>query len=109
MARWKHLQKDGGGVVQEVFEQYKSVGAELNVLAFVTQFIPMEVINAPKHTSIVYHPSLLPLHRGASAINWTLMNGDKTVGAMKFLQVDVGREVLRFSGQMMDLIQETSS
>lgn len=57
-------------VIPEVLEQYKSVGAELNVLPFCTQFIPMEVITHPKHQSIIYHPSLLPRHRGASAINW---------------------------------------
>ena len=33
----------------------------------------MPVIEHPVHKSIVYHPSLLPNHRGASAINWTLM------------------------------------
>jgi len=68
-----------------VFEQYKSCGAELNVLAFVTQLIPMEVCNYAKHGSIVYHPSLLPAHRGASAINWTLMNGDKMGGYTIFI------------------------
>jgi len=57
-------------VIPEVFEQYKSLNAELNVLPFCTQFIPMEVITYPKHQSIIYHPSLLPRHRGASAINW---------------------------------------
>ena len=37
---------------------------------FCTQFIPMDVINYPTHGSIIYHPSILPKHRGASAINW---------------------------------------
>ncbi|KAK3610577.1 hypothetical protein CHS0354_009017 [Potamilus streckersoni] len=66
--------------VPEVLEEYKSIGAELNVLPFCSQFIPMEVINFPKNKSIIYHPSLLPRHRGASAINWTLIQGDKTGG-----------------------------
>ena len=57
-------------VIPEVLEEYKSVGAELNVLPFCSQFIPNEVIYAPAQQSIVYHPSLLPRHRGASAINW---------------------------------------
>ena len=56
--------------VPEVLEEYKSCGAELNVLPFCSQFIPMEVITHPKHQSIIYHPSILPRHRGASAINW---------------------------------------
>jgi len=59
-----------GKTVPEIFDQYQSVKADLNVLPFCTQFIPMDVINSPKHGSIVYHPSLLPVHRGASAINW---------------------------------------
>lgn len=40
----------------------------------------MEVINHPKHQSICYHPSILPRHRGGSAINWTLIEGDKKGG-----------------------------
>ena len=30
--------------------------------------------------SICFHPSLLPRHRGASAISWTLIEGDTTGG-----------------------------
>ncbi|KAG8583754.1 hypothetical protein GDO81_008534 [Engystomops pustulosus] len=59
-----------GRALPEVVEQYRSVQAELNVLPFCSQFIPMEVIDAPSHGSIIYHPSILPRHRGASAINW---------------------------------------
>ncbi|XP_033018640.1 mitochondrial 10-formyltetrahydrofolate dehydrogenase [Lacerta agilis] len=69
-----------GKPVEEVMEAYKSVGAELNVLPYCTQFIPMDVIDSPKHGSIIYHPSILPRHRGASAINWTLIQGDKKAG-----------------------------
>ncbi|KAJ7414791.1 aldehyde dehydrogenase 1 family member L2 [Willisornis vidua] len=69
-----------GKPIQEVVAAYKSVGAELNVLPFCTQFIPMDVIDCPKHGSIIYHPSILPRHRGASAINWTLIQGDKKAG-----------------------------
>uniref|UniRef100_A0A8C3IIW8 10-formyltetrahydrofolate dehydrogenase n=1 Tax=Chrysemys picta bellii TaxID=8478 RepID=A0A8C3IIW8_CHRPI len=69
-----------GKPIREVVEAYKSVGADLNVLPFCTQFIPMDVIDSPKHGSIIYHPSILPRHRGASAINWTLIQGDKKAG-----------------------------
>ncbi|XP_046406123.1 cytosolic 10-formyltetrahydrofolate dehydrogenase [Ischnura elegans] len=72
--------RDGKGVKAEVFEQYKAVNAELNVLPFCSQFIPMDVINYPKLKSICYHPSLLPKHRGVSAINWTLIQGDDKAG-----------------------------
>ncbi|XP_044535076.1 mitochondrial 10-formyltetrahydrofolate dehydrogenase [Gracilinanus agilis] len=69
-----------GKTIKEVIDAYRSVGAELNVLPFCTQFIPMDVIDCPKHGSIIYHPSILPRHRGASAINWTLILGDKKAG-----------------------------
>uniref|UniRef100_A0A8C1LR25 10-formyltetrahydrofolate dehydrogenase n=1 Tax=Cyprinus carpio TaxID=7962 RepID=A0A8C1LR25_CYPCA len=69
-----------GKPIPEVVEAYKAVGAELNVMPFCSQFIPMNVIDFPKHGSIIYHPSILPRHRGASAINWTLIEGDKKAG-----------------------------
>lgn len=68
-SRWRAK----GKPIQEVIAAYKSVGAELNVLPFCTQFIPMDVIDCPKHGSIIYHPSILPRHRGASAINWWVL------------------------------------
>lgn len=68
LKRWREKNQ----VVKEVLEQYKALGAELNVLPFCTQFIPMEIILSPKYQSIIYHPSLLPRHRGASSINWSV-------------------------------------
>ncbi|XP_028255327.1 mitochondrial 10-formyltetrahydrofolate dehydrogenase isoform X1 [Parambassis ranga] len=73
-----------GKPIPEVVEAYKAVGAELNVMPFCSQFIPMNIIDQPKHGSIIYHPSILPLHRGASAINWTLIHGDKKAGFTVF-------------------------
>ncbi|XP_041058751.1 mitochondrial 10-formyltetrahydrofolate dehydrogenase isoform X3 [Carcharodon carcharias] len=78
-----------GKPIVDVVEAYKSVGAELNVLPFCSQFIPMDVINHPRHGSIIYHPSLLPRHRGAAAINWTLIHGDK-VGGFSIFWADDG-------------------
>ncbi|XP_035908505.1 cytosolic 10-formyltetrahydrofolate dehydrogenase [Anopheles stephensi] len=69
-----------GVPIPEVLEQYRSVGANLNVLPFCSQFIPMEVIDGASFGSICYHPSILPLHRGASAISWTLIEGDERAG-----------------------------
>ncbi|XP_039302683.1 cytosolic 10-formyltetrahydrofolate dehydrogenase isoform X2 [Solenopsis invicta] len=69
-----------GVTLPEILELYKGIEVDLNVLPFCSQFIPMEVINHPRHHSICYHPSLLPRHRGASAISWTLIQGDNTAG-----------------------------
>ncbi|XP_043264344.1 mitochondrial 10-formyltetrahydrofolate dehydrogenase [Colletes gigas] len=73
-----------GVTLPEVLELYKSIEVDVNVLPFCSQFIPMEVINHPRHKSICYHPSLLPRHRGASSISWTLIEGDDTAGFSVF-------------------------
>ncbi|XP_046738256.1 cytosolic 10-formyltetrahydrofolate dehydrogenase isoform X2 [Diprion similis] len=69
-----------GVPLPEVLDIYKGLDIDLNVLPFCSQFIPMEVINHPRYQSICYHPSILPRHRGASAISWTLIEGDKEAG-----------------------------
>lgn len=69
-----------GVAIPEVLEQYNAVGATLNVLPFCSQFIPIEVIEGAALGSVCYHPSLLPRHRGASAISWTLIEGDEVAG-----------------------------
>ncbi|XP_059618232.1 cytosolic 10-formyltetrahydrofolate dehydrogenase [Phlebotomus argentipes] len=78
-----------GVAIPEVLEKYKSVGANLNVLPFCSQFIPMEVIDGAALGSICYHPSILPRHRGASAISWTLIEGD-AIGGFSIFWADDG-------------------
>lgn len=68
----------------EVFEEYKALCPELNILAFVTQIIPGRILNYPKYGSIQYHPSLLPRHRGRSAINWAVIQGEEKTGLTIF-------------------------
>ena len=68
----------------EVFEEYKTLGADLNVMAFVTDIVPMTILNHAPLGTIQYHPSLLPRHRGASAINWAVINGEPRTGLTIF-------------------------
>jgi methionyl-tRNA formyltransferase len=42
------------------------------------------VLNTPTHGTIQYHPSLLPRHRGPSAINWAIIHGDSVTGVAVF-------------------------
>jgi methionyl-tRNA formyltransferase len=60
------------------------VRPDLMVMAFVTLFVPERVLGVPTHGSIQYHPSLLPRHRGPSAINWAIIQGDETTGLSIF-------------------------
>jgi len=69
---------------KEAITQFKTVQPELCIMAFVTDIVPMEMINYPILGTIQYHPSLLPLHRGPSSINWPIINGESITGLTIF-------------------------
>ena len=68
----------------ETAEQMASLRPELCVMAYVTAFVPEEVLNIPTRGSIQYHPSLLPRHRGGSSINWPIIWGETKTGLSIF-------------------------
>ena len=68
----------------ETAEQMTSLQPDLCVMAYVTAFVPEEVLNVPTHGSIQYHPSLLPRHRGGSSINWPIIWGETRTGLSIF-------------------------
>ena len=68
----------------EVYDAYVELKPELAILAFVTDIIPESLIKIPTVGTICYHPSLLPRHRGASAINWAIIMGDTRTGLTIF-------------------------
>jgi len=63
-------------------------GADIGIMAFVTQFAPEEFVRIPKHGTIQYHPSLLPKYRGPSSINWPIIKGDTETGLTIFRPSD---------------------
>jgi methionyl-tRNA formyltransferase len=69
---------------QTVWDEFRAMKPDLQVMAFVTLFVPEEFLNIPTHGSIQYHPSLLPAYRGASAINWPIIKGEKETGLSIF-------------------------
>ena len=76
------------GILQrssKVWEEFKALKPDLQVMAFVTLFVPEDFLNIPTHGSIQYHPSLLPAYRGASAINWPIIKGEKETGPVDLL------------------------
>jgi len=68
----------------EVYDTYAGLQPDLSILAFVTDIIPERLLRIPSLGTICYHPSLLPRHRGASAINWAIINGDTRTGLTIF-------------------------
>jgi len=68
----------------EVYAEYIRLNPDLNIMAFVTDIIPESILNHPKLGTIQYHPSLLPKHRGGSAINRAIINGEAKTGITIF-------------------------
>src|SRR4051812_14072109 len=68
----------------EVWEEFRGLKPDLQVMAFVTLFVPEDFLNIPTKGSIQYHPSLLPKFRGPSAINWPIIQGETETGLSIF-------------------------
>lgn len=57
-----------------------SINAELGVVASYGSIIPKDVINHFKYGIINVHPSLLPIYRGSSPVQATIIDGLETTG-----------------------------
>jgi methionyl-tRNA formyltransferase len=68
----------------EAYELMKSFDADVCMMAYVLLFVPEAVVNAPRLGSFQYHPSLLPMHRGPSSINWPIAMGATRTGLTIF-------------------------
>ena len=66
----------------------RSLAVDIGVMAYVLQFAPQGFVNIPTHGTIQYHPSLLPLHRGPSSINWAILHGRTRTGLTIFRPTD---------------------
>ncbi|MFH1382219.1 MAG: methionyl-tRNA formyltransferase [Chloroflexota bacterium] len=67
-----------------VYTQFAGLKADLGIMAFVTDIVPEKILKCPRLETIQYHPSLLPKHRGGSAINWPIINGETGTGLTIF-------------------------
>jgi methionyl-tRNA formyltransferase len=68
----------------DVWEEFRALKPDLQIMAFVTLFVPEEFLNIPTKGTIQYHPSLLPKFRGPSAINWPIIEGETETGLSIF-------------------------
>jgi len=69
-------------------EALRAANVDIGVMAYVTQFVPQDFCNVPKFGTIQFHPSLLPLHRGASSMSWSIILGRKETGFSIFRPTD---------------------
>jgi len=69
---------------KECFNALKKINPDINVVAAYGQIIPSEIIYLPRYDSINIHFSCLPKYRGASPVQWALLNGEKKTGITLF-------------------------
>lgn len=72
----------------EALQALRDANADIGVMAFVTQFVSQAFCGVPRHGMIQFHPSLLPLHRGASSLSWAIMLGRSETGFSIFRPID---------------------
>src|SRR3569833_818269 len=68
----------------KVWEEFKALKPDLQVMAFVTLFVTKEFLNIPTHGSIQYHPSLLPAYHDTTTNNKPNNKGEKETGLSIF-------------------------
>lgn len=73
---------------QADIDQLAELNADLMLMAFVNVFVPEAARDTPRMGSICFHPSLLPLHRGPSAVNWPIIMGSTESGFCWFYPSD---------------------
>ena len=72
----------------DALDAVRAARADLGIMAYVTQFVSQDFCNIPTHGTIQFHPSLLPLHRGASAMSWSIILGRRETGFTIFRPTD---------------------
>jgi methionyl-tRNA formyltransferase len=73
---------------EEARGQLGAAAVDLATMAYVTAFVPQSFCSLPRHGTIQFHPSLLPEHRGPSAINWAVIRGRTRTGLTIFRPTD---------------------
>lgn len=81
----------------EVLELLKGINPDVIVVVAYGRILPAEILNLPKMGCVNVHGSLLPRHRGASPIQWSIVCGDKVTGVTTMLMdegIDTGDMLL---------------
>ena len=73
----------------ECIEYLKRYEADVIVVAAFGQILPKEILSLPHFCCVNVHASLLPKYRGASPIQWAVINGEKVTGVTT-MRMDVG-------------------
>ncbi len=65
---------------QEEEQNIRNLSPDIIVTVAYGKILPESILCIPKYGSVNGHASLLPRHRGASPIQWSIVSGDKVTG-----------------------------
>ncbi len=69
----------------EALEILKQINPDVIVVVAYGKILPADILKLPRFGCINGHASLLPRHRGASPIQWSIVCGDKVTGVTTML------------------------
>ncbi|MHB8095557.1 MAG: methionyl-tRNA formyltransferase [Candidatus Aminicenantales bacterium] len=61
-------------------DRLRAIQPDIQVVVAYGQIIPVSIIDLPLHRTLNVHFSLLPRYRGASPVQWAVLNGDARTG-----------------------------
>lgn len=71
---------------EEAFiDRLGAINPDVAVVVAYGRFIPSRLLTVPRQGFVNVHPSLLPLHRGPSPIQWAIASGDRETGVTTML------------------------
>ncbi len=82
----------------ETMEILRELNPDIIVVVAYGKIMPKEILDFPKYGCVNVHASLLPRHRGASPIQWSIVCGDSKTGVTTMLMdegIDTGDMLLQ--------------
>ena len=74
--------------ISNVESKIKKLKPDLIVVAGYGEIIPKQILDIPKYSSLNIHPSLLPKYRGASPVQFAILDGDEKTGVTIILMTE---------------------
>jgi len=109
--RYERFRRKGSAIPERV-DEYRKLGAELNVMPFTTAILPEAIVDHPTHRSLCFHPSVLPAYRGGAALAWQIILGETESGVSVFRvegAVDAGPIAVQKRGASISRTDTTAS
>lgn len=106
-------QKNGINVYQpqkiknnfEFIEKIRELNPDVIIVVAYGKILPKEILDLPRFGCINSHASLLPRHRGASPINFSIINGDTKTGITTMFMdegLDTGDIIQKYEFKISD-------